>query len=201
MHAAEAQDVAQVVKLSQLAATADSPVRFLRYHAAIESALSDSRVGWTFVRPNLILQAYLAFAPAIAHGALQAPIGETPVSVVDARDIAAVAAAALTGEGHVGQTYTLTGPAAVSHPELTAIIANAIDRTVAFERVSAEDFVAALTGMGMPSWQAEGLAEDYAHYDRGEAAFISPDVQRVTGTRAHSVSDFISEYRNAFSGN
>src|SRR5215831_12581599 len=130
--AAQAQRVGHVVYLSQLAADPRSPVRFLRYHGAVEAALINSTVGWTFVRPNLILQAYLPFAPMIAAGALQAPIGDAPVSVVDARDIAAVAAAALTEDGHDGKTYTVTGPAAVTYAEIAAEFGNAIGRPVRF---------------------------------------------------------------------
>jgi uncharacterized protein YbjT (DUF2867 family) len=52
------------VYLSQLAADQQSPVRFPRYHGAVEAALTNSTVGWTVVRPNPILQAYLPFAPA-----------------------------------------------------------------------------------------------------------------------------------------
>jgi uncharacterized protein YbjT (DUF2867 family) len=194
VEAAQAQRVGHLVKLSQLAADQQSPVRFLRYHAAVEAALTNSTVGWTFVRPNLILQAYLAFAPAIAHGALAAPIGDAAVSVVDARDIAAVAAAALTEDGHVGKTYTVTGPAAMSHAD----IATALGRRVRFESIPPKEFIAMVTDAGMPQWQAEGLAEDYAHYDRGEAGAVSPDVERVTGTNARSVHDFANDYADAF---
>ena len=55
-----------------------------------------------------------------------------------------------------------------------------------------------VTGAGMPQWQAEGLAEDYGHYDRGEAGAVSPDVQRVTGANARSVEDFADDYADAF---
>jgi uncharacterized protein YbjT (DUF2867 family) len=198
VEAAQAQRVGQVVYLSQLAADPQSPVRFLRYHGAVEAALTNSTVGWTFVRPNLILQAYIAFAPLIAQGALQAPIGDAAVSVVDARDIAAVAAAALTKDGHVGKTYTVTGPAAVSHADIATALGDAIGRPVRFERMAPEEFVAMVTGVGMPQWQADGLAEDYAHYDRGEAATVSPDVQQVTGSNARSVHDFTKDYADAF---
>jgi uncharacterized protein YbjT (DUF2867 family) len=198
VEAAQAQRVGHLVKLSQLAADQQSPVRFLRYHAAVEAALTNSTVGWTFVRPNLILQAYLAFAPAIAHGALAAPIGDAAVSVVDARDIAAVAAAALTEDGHVGKTYTVTGPAAVSHADIATALGNAIGRRVRFESIPPKEFIAMVTDAGMPQWQAEGLAEDYAHYDRGEAGAVSPDVERVTGTNACSVHDFANDYADAF---
>jgi uncharacterized protein YbjT (DUF2867 family) len=134
----------------------------------------------------------------IVQGALQAPIGDAAVSVVDARDIAAVAAAALTEDGHVGKTYTVTGPAAVSHAEIASAFGEVIGRPVGFERIPAKEFFAVITGAGMPQWQAEGLVEDYAHYDRGEAGTVSPDVQGVTGTNARSVHDFAEDYADAF---
>jgi uncharacterized protein YbjT (DUF2867 family) len=198
VEAAQAQRVGHVVYLSQLAADPRSPVRFLRYHGAVEAALRNSTVGWTFVRPNLILQAYIPFAPIIALGALQAPIGDAAVSVVDARDIAAVAAAALTEDRHVGKTYTVTGPAAVTHAEIATELGDAVGRTVRFESIPPEAFLAALTGAGMPEWQAEGLVEDYAHYDRGEASAVSPDVAQVTGTSPRSLRDFAHDYSDAF---
>ena len=198
VEAARKAGVRHVVKLSQLEASPDSPVRFLRYHAAVEAALRDSGLGWTFLRPNLILQAYLPFAPGIKAGKLQAPIGDAKVSVVDARDIAAVAAAALTQEGHEGQTYTITGPQAVGHAEIAAAFGRAAGHEVRFEPVPPEAFGAALKGMGMAPWQADGLVEDYAHYDRGEAAFVSPDVRRVTGREARSVDDFARDHADAF---
>jgi uncharacterized protein YbjT (DUF2867 family) len=157
-------------------------------------------VGWTFVRPNLILQAYIPFAPLIAQGALGVPIGDAAVSVIDTRDIAAVAAAALTEDGHVGKTYTVTGPAPVSHADIATTLGDAIGRPVRFERIPPEEFVAMLTGVGMPQWQADGLAEDYAHYDRGEAGAVSPDVQHVTGSNPRSVHDFAKDYADAFRG-
>jgi uncharacterized protein YbjT (DUF2867 family) len=196
--AAQQQRVGQVVYLSQLAADQRSPVRFLRYHGEVEAALMKSSVGWTFLRPNLILQAYIPFAPAIAAGVMQAPIGDAAVSVVDARDIAAVAAAALAEEGHVSKTYNITGPAAVTHAEIANNLGNAIGRPVRFESIPPEAFIAALTGAGMPKWQAEGLAEDYAHYERGEASAVSPDVAQVTGTSPRSLRDFAHDYADAF---
>jgi len=61
-------------------------------------------------------------------------VGEAKVSTVDVRDnaAAAAAAAALTGEGHAGKTYTLTGPEALSHAELTAELSNALSRAITF---------------------------------------------------------------------
>ena len=196
--AAEEAGVQHLVKLSQLHAAAGSPVRSLRYHAAVEAAIEESGVPHTYVRPNLILQAYLPFAPLIQAGVLQAPIEEARVSIVDAQDIAAVVAAALSENGHEGHTYDVTGPEALTHAELAAAFGEAAGHEVRFESVPPEAFLAAVEQMGMPAWQAEGLAEDYAHYGRGEAAGVSPDVERVTGRPARTVQDFAAEYAAAF---
>jgi uncharacterized protein YbjT (DUF2867 family) len=89
------------VLLSQLAADEQSPVRFLRYHAAVERHVRDLGLGYTFLRPNLYFQGLFAFAgPISAEGRLYAPIGDARVSAVDVRDIAAVAAITLTETGH-----------------------------------------------------------------------------------------------------
>jgi uncharacterized protein YbjT (DUF2867 family) len=128
---AAATGVQHLVKLSQLAADEASPVRFLRYHAAVERRIRELGIDWTFLRPNLFLQGLLAMAgPIRAEGRFAAPIGDARVSAVDVRDIAAVAAAALTEPGHAGATYTITGPAAVTHAEIAAAIGEATGRPV-----------------------------------------------------------------------
>ena len=128
---AVAAGVKHLVKLSQFAANETSPVRFLRYHAAVERRIRELGVGFTFLRPNLYFQGLLAFQSMIAtEGHFVAPIGDARVSAVDVRDIAAVATRALTESGHEGKTYTITGPSAVTHSEMAGAIAKAIGRPV-----------------------------------------------------------------------
>jgi uncharacterized protein YbjT (DUF2867 family) len=195
---AAAAGVAHLVKLSQYAAAADSPVRFLRYHAAVEQRIRELGIPCTFLRPNLFLQALLDFGPVVrATGALPAPIGDARVSVVDVRDIVAVAAAALTEPGHEGATYTITGPAAVTHGEIAAAISTATGQGIAFADVPPAAFEEQLRDV-LPPWQLAGLMEDYAHYARGEAADVSPDVAVVTGRPARSMEAFFTEHAAAF---
>jgi uncharacterized protein YbjT (DUF2867 family) len=195
--AAEA-GVAHLVKLSQYAATAESPVRFLRYHAAVEQRIRELGIPFTFLRPNLFLQAFLDFGPVVqGMGVLPAPIGAARVSVVDVRDIVAVAAAALTEPGHEGASYTITGPAAVTHAEIAAAISVATGQEIAFADVPPAAFEEQLRGM-LPPWQLAGLMEDYAHYARGEAADVFPDVTAVTGRPARSMEAFFTEHAPTF---
>lgn len=189
--------VQRLVLLSQYAARADSPVRFLRWHAEVEAHLPGLGLDHTVLRPNLYLQALLAFAPTIAQGWFGAPIGEAAVSAVDTRDIADAAAAVLTSDGHSGRTYTLTGPRAVTHAQIAEALSAATGRPIAFRDTAAEEFAAGLAAF-MPPWQLEGLVEDYAHYARGEAAEVHADVADLTGRPARDVTDFARDHAALF---
>jgi uncharacterized protein YbjT (DUF2867 family) len=195
---AAAAGVEQLVVVSQFAADEASPVRFLRWHAAVERRIRELGVGYTFLRPNLYFQGLLAFAPSIAtEGRFFAPIGDARVSAVDVRDIAAVAVVALTEPGHAGRTYTITGPAAIAHGEIAAALTAALGREITFVDAPAEVFAEQLRGV-LPPWQVDGLLEDYAHYSRGEAAAVHPTVAEVTGQQPRDIGQFARDYADAF---
>lgn len=189
--------VNRLVLLSQYAARADSPVRFLRWHAEVEAHVEKIGLDYTVLRPNLYLQALLNFSATIAQGFVAAPIGDAAVSAIDTRDISAAAAAVLTTTGHSGRTYTLTGPRAVTHAEIADALSAATGRDIAFRDAPADQFAAALTGL-LPSWQIGGLVEDYAHYARGEAAEVHACVADLTGRPARDLTDFAHDYAAAF---
>ncbi|MFI6304005.1 NmrA family NAD(P)-binding protein [Amycolatopsis thailandensis] len=189
--------VDRLVVLSQYAARADSPVRFLRWHAGVEAHVQELGIGHTVLRPNLYLQALLAFAATISQGFFTAPIGDAAVSAIDTRDIADAAAVVLTEAGHTGRTYTLTGPRAVTHDQIAEALSGALGREVAFHATSAGRFAAGLTGL-LPPWQLEGLLEDYAHYARGEAAEVHTSVTDLTGAPARDVTDFARDHAAVF---
>jgi len=192
--------VKHLVKLSQWAADLNSPVRFLRYHAAVEQKILESGVAYTFLRPNLFMQGLLGFRETIVgQGKFFAAAGDSKISAVDVRDIAAVAAAALTGDGHDGSIYDLTGPEALTHAEMAEKLSKALGRPIHFVDVSPEALREALLRIGFPQWQADGLIEDYAHYRRGEASAVATGVQDATGTPPHSFDDFARDYAAAFS--
>ncbi len=199
VEAARAAGVRHIVKLSQWAADRSSPVRFLRYHAAVETAIRDAGMAYTFLRPNLFMQGLLAFRASIAtKGQFFAAAEDAKISATDVRDIAAVAVAALVEQGHEGKVYDLTGPAALTHAEMAAQLASALGRPVAFVNVSADAMRGALLAVGLPEWQTEGLLEDYAHYRRGEAAAVASGVQDATGKLPRTFAAFARDHASAF---
>ena len=113
------------------------------------------------------------------------------------RDIAAVAAAALAEAGHDGATYTVTGPAPITHADIAAELTSVLGRDITFVDVPPDAFAESLPGT-LPPWQIQGLLEDYAHYRRGEAASVSPAVAEITGRPPTDVIRFARDYAQAF---
>jgi uncharacterized protein YbjT (DUF2867 family) len=197
--AAKQAGVKHIVKLSQWAASSDSPVRFLRYHGTVERRIRESGVAFTFLRPNLFMQGLLAFKDTIAsQGKFFAAIGDARISAVDVRDIAAAAAAALTANSHEGKTYNLTGPQALTHAEIAAQLSSAMGREIRFVDVPPDAMRQALLGVGLLPWQAEGLVEDYAHYSRGEGTEVTTGIFDATGKQPRSFETFAKDYAGAF---
>ena len=121
--------IRHLVVLSQLAAADHSPVRFLRYHAAVEQHVRDLGIAYTFLRPNLFFQGLLAFVGRYPRpGTVLRPDRRGHGERGGRAGHRAVAAAALTEAGHEGATYTLTGPEALTHAQIAAALTSALGR-------------------------------------------------------------------------
>ncbi|MGY1623657.1 SDR family oxidoreductase [Geodermatophilus sp. SYSU D00965] len=92
-----------------------------------ERAVRASGAEWTVLRPNWFDQDFDEgfFRDAVLAGELALPLGDLRQAFVDAGDVAAVAAVALTTDGHGGRTYELHGPRALSFAEALAVIEGA----------------------------------------------------------------------------
>jgi uncharacterized protein YbjT (DUF2867 family) len=192
--AARRAGVQHVVRLSgSFMVSADAPVRFDRWHYQAEQALEGSGLAWTHLRPSYFMQNIL-FQGASSRLAL--PFADRPVNMVDVRDIAAVAVAALTGHGHAGQTYEITGPEALTFSEVAARLTRVTRRTFTYVPVSEAEFKGILQQWGLPEPVAADLAREYAEIGAGHSAFSTPrdTVLRLTGKPARSVEDFATDY-------
>jgi uncharacterized protein YbjT (DUF2867 family) len=192
--------VRHIVKLSQLHADANSPGRFLRYHAAVEASIRASGLTFTFLRPNLYMQGLLNFRQSIRQeSAFFAAARDARISAVDVRDLADVAVAALTTSQHDNKIYALTGPEALTFAEMAHQLSKAVGRTIAFADVPPESMRAALADLGFPAWQADGLLEEFAMYRRGEAADIESGVRDALGRPPRAFEEFARDYASLFS--
>lgn len=194
-----APTVGHAVKLSVIGAAPDSPLRLARAHGQVERMLEDSAIPFTFLRPHSFMQNTLAFAPTIkAQGVFYAPMGEGRIGHVDARDIARVAAKALTEPGHEGKSYTLTGPEALSYTEVAEKLSDAIGKEVKYVDVPLGAARQGMIGAGMSEWLADGLCEFYNLWRDDRVGVTTRDIQEVTKREAVAFDQFARDYAEAF---
>ncbi len=121
--AARRAGVERVVRLSAVRAAHDAPTRSGRLHALSDHEVERSGLAWTVLRPLWFMQNLLNEADGIAAGgALRLNMGEARLGMVDARDVADLAATVLTAgpDVHHGRTYTVTGPQSISFAEVAS---------------------------------------------------------------------------------
>jgi uncharacterized protein YbjT (DUF2867 family) len=192
--AAREARVEHVVKLSAFGCEIEPGITFGRQHRAVEKALEASGMGWTFLRPNNFMDNFLGYYPPDAQGNIVLPWGSGACSFIDARDVAAVAAAALTREGHAGKAYTLTGPEAITIAQAADTIAEVTGRTIKYIDVPEDAAKKAMIGHGAPAWMAEAMGELNAIDKAGYAAAVTPAVKEITGRSPRSFAEFARDY-------
>jgi uncharacterized protein YbjT (DUF2867 family) len=191
--------VKYVVKLSGLGASSDSSSRLARSHAVIEDHLEQSGLPCTQLRPHFFMQNFLMFAPTItAEGAFYAPMKNGRIAIVDARDVASVAAKILTEDGHEGRTYELTGPEALSFREMGEKLSAVQRRRVAYVDISLEAARKSMLASGTPEWLADAIVELYEIYSEDLAADVSDAIERISGQRPHSFDEFAVDFAETF---
>jgi uncharacterized protein YbjT (DUF2867 family) len=200
IEAAKASGVKQVVKLSAMGALADGVSPLMRAHARVERALEDSGLAFTILRPTFFMQNWVAFySHAIKAGQpVYVNAGDARLGWTDARDIADVAATALTASGHEGFVYELTGPESLSHGEVAGRLGKLLHREVAYVSVPDAAAFQAMKGMGMDPWYAYGMVALYQGVRRGSADAVTGTVELVTGHSPRTLDAFLEENLPAF---
>ena len=199
VEAARRAGVRHVVKLSGLATAPESSVASGRWHAQTERQIEASGMGWTHLRPLFFFQNLLRAAPHVAgSGVLPDTTGDAPIAGVDARDVAACAAAALATDAHLGCAYQLTASEAFSYSELADRLSRLLGRAIRTLEITPEVARARMIADGMPAWHADVLADFAACFARGGGARVSDAVLRLSGHTPRSIGGFLDEHAAAF---
>ncbi|MFE5587631.1 NAD(P)H-binding protein [Kitasatospora sp. NPDC056531] len=198
--AAARAGVDSVVKLSSgrvADPSAADPVP--RWHRAGEQAVLDAGLAWTFLRPMGFMSNALAWAgPIRATAAVEAPFAAGRVAVIDPADIAAVAARALTEDGHGGRAHLLTGPQALSPGEMVATLAEVLGLPLAFTEVSPAAAREALLGHGVSPEMADAITALRAASLEPFTATVTPTVEQLTGRPAATFRAWAERHRKEF---
>jgi NAD(P)H dehydrogenase (quinone) len=194
--AAVAAGVARIVYTSFQGAAPDCTFTFGRDHFHTEEHIKATGVAHTFLRDNL----YIDFMPLLcgADGVIRGPAGDGRVAAVARDDIADVAVAVLTGEGHENQTYDLTGPEAFTLAEAAEEIARASGRLVTFENETVEAAYASRRPSGAADFEIDGWVSTYTAIAAGELETVSDCVERFLDRPPIGLADWLRANPESF---
>jgi uncharacterized protein YbjT (DUF2867 family) len=191
-----------IVKQSIMGADLEADVEAMRLHRQAEKIIEESGIPYTFLRPNEFMQGFINFqGPTIkSNNAFYLPAQDAKVSIVDVRDIAAVAVQALitNNDKHNNKTYLITGPEALSYNQAAEILSNATNKKISYVNVSDEEARGALKEEGMNDWLINTILELYGYFRKGYASQISSSVEQVTGKKPITFTQFAKDYADAF---
>jgi uncharacterized protein YbjT (DUF2867 family) len=157
-----------------------------------ERLVQDAGTDWTVVRCTWFSQNFSEsyWVDPIRSGELALPVGDTPEPFVDVDDIADVAVAALTEDGHSGRLYELTGPRLLTFADAVAEIAKASGRPVRFVPITIEDFASAVTEAGEPDDVVWLLRYLFTEVMDGRNASLTDGVQQALGRAPRDFADY-----------
>jgi uncharacterized protein YbjT (DUF2867 family) len=167
-----------------LAAARAAEVRRLVYHSVlhpqteamphhwnklrVEEKLFESGLSYTILQPAAYMQNVLAYWNQIVEqGVYPVPYSvEARLSMVDLEDVAEAVAIVLTGSGHIGATYELAGPEALSQDKVATILSQQLGRPVQAQVVPLDEWERRARASGMSDYAVETLIKMFRYYDR-----------------------------------
>jgi uncharacterized protein YbjT (DUF2867 family) len=198
VRAAVAAGVGRLVKLSVWRAPDELTV-FARVHRAVEREIEAAPMAWTLLRPNFFMQTFLARMGAAirAHRSFAQPrLGAA--AYIDTRDIARVAAAELAHPSPPGTVLSLTGPTALSYPDLARILSEVVGEPVSYREASLEDMRATLRTLGASSYLIDAVESLATSYRDGGAEEVTSTVQQIIGRPPTSFRSFLDDHAKQF---
>ena len=198
LEAAKRAGVRHVVLLSLQGAESNRVVP----HARIEQWLRESGLDWTFVRPSFFAENLTTthVSDIRDRDEIVVPAGDGRTAFVAARDVAAVATAALLDPAsHRGQAWTPTGPEALTYAEVAAVLSGVLGRTVRYRRPGAARYARHAHGvLGLPWGMVAVTTAIYTVARLGRAGGLTDDVREVTGRDPLDFATWADEHRGAW---
>ena len=198
--AARDAGVQRIVNLSSVGAIHHDPIHLMGHSfVAREAMINESGIAWTHLRPSGFMTNALWWLPSLkAEGAVRNPIGSTRYAYIDPEDIAAVAAVALTQEGHAGQIYTLTGSELMKVAQQVEILARVLGRKITYIPITPEDAEMEALAQGVDKATAQILRDLYEAMRTDASELVTDDVKLVTGSSPASFESWCRRNAAAF---
>lgn len=173
--------------------------RIIRQMTRVEEAIKASGLPWTLLKPTFFMQNLVMAAKTVDDdGVIYWDVGDGRLAMIDVRDIVAAAVAVLTGDGHEGQSYILTGPEAISFHDVAAAFSRVLAKDVRYVPVPGEAAFESMVTMGMPEWIAQGYVELSEGFSEGFASQATDNIATLTGRPARSFEQFAQDHAEVF---
>jgi uncharacterized protein YbjT (DUF2867 family) len=186
-----------IVKLSALGGRESM---FPSRHRDSEENIEASGLPYTFLRPNGFMQNVVNYNAGTisSQNAFYGCQGNGAVSLIDTRDIAAVAVIVLAATGHEGKTYSLTGGEALTNAQVANKISRVAGREITYVDMPPGEFKKAILSAGTQEWSADALVDLQSFYREGRASLLTGDIEQLTGRKPVTFDQFARDYAFAF---
>jgi uncharacterized protein YbjT (DUF2867 family) len=200
IEAAKGAGVQQIVKLSTLEAT-EHKIKIGKWHYEREELIRASGLDWTFLRPGMFMSNSIEWwAESIkGQGSVFFPGGEKGrIAPIDPRDIASVAARALSQPGHNGKVYELTGPELFTIGEMVQVISKVLGKPIQYMDIPPIAAKLFMLKTGMDKSLVNALMEMLGSLRRDEGAIVTDTVEQVTGCQPGTFEAWCRQHIEAF---
>jgi uncharacterized protein YbjT (DUF2867 family) len=175
--------------------------RIIQQGERAEEALKSSGLPWTLLKPTFFMQNTMMAAQTIkSDGVMYWDTGDGKLGMIDVRDIVDAAYAVLTGSGHEGKSYILTGPEAISMRDVANTFSKVLGKDVNYVNVPHDASLQSMVSMGFPEWIARGYGELMEGFSQGFASKVTDNVEILSGHPARSFEQFARDHRQVFNG-
>jgi NAD(P)H dehydrogenase (quinone) len=201
--AAKEAGVGLVLNLSQRSAN-----RHSKSHSCRDSFIAEEVLNWSglpviHLRPTYFLEwlLYPWQLPYLKQGVLRMPVGKGRHSPIAADDQGrAIAALLKNPAGRVGTTINLSGPVEMDHAQMAAELSEALGRTIVFQDIPIDEYVASIEAMGVPAYIVQHLRYAMDDYKHGAMSGADNNIEMLTGVRPMTVGEFARAHAAALNG-
>jgi uncharacterized protein YbjT (DUF2867 family) len=182
-----------VVKISGLMTSLDSYVDSGRWHAETEQKIKDTGLPYTFLRPLFFMQnLQFLLRSAKIEGVIRSGVKDARIAMIDAEDIAAVAALLLIEKKPLmNQAVELTAINSVTYKEVAAVLSQLLGREMRYEEQSLDQIREALINAGQPEWHINILLQFNRAFQEGHGSAANNIVRDLLGKAPTTLQQYL----------
>lgn len=190
----KAAGVKHVIKMSSTEAEPGVKSKIPAGHLAVENYLKASGLAWTLIKPNFFMQNLISMARSIkAAGNFALPCRNGTTAMIDARDISDALVVVLSGTGHEGKAYELTGPEIMTFAQAAEKISAVVGKTITYVDQTMADYKKVLSQFIKLDWHLEAVCELFGEIAEGGLNRTTDTFQKLTGRAPKTLTQFVQD--------